>query len=286
MPSAPAPLRDLAAPLGLWTRRAWLGGALAVASGGALAQPVKPASVSASTATRVPVLAYHRFGPTVADSMTVRTRTLAEHLHVIQDLGCTVIPLADLVAWRLGQLPSLPPRPVVVTVDDGHRSVIEAMAPMLRDPRWPVTLFIYPSAISNARYAMRWEDLRELQDTGHCTIESHTYWHPHLVRERRQRTPEDFDRFARHQLSRAKTVLQERMGRPVTHLAWPFGMSDAGLQALAAQTGHAAAFGLGNRPASLTDPVFDLPRYLMVDALGGRQMARLLQQAHSEETRS
>lgn len=284
MPSAPDPLRDLTDPSSGWTRRAWLGAALAAASGRALAQT--PAPAPTPTSARVPVLAYHRFGPTVADSMTVRTRTFAEHLHVIQDLGCTVIPLADLVAWRLGQLPSLPPRPVVVTVDDGHRSVIEAMAPMLRDPRWPVTLFIYPSAISNARYAMRWEDLRELQDTGHYAIESHTYWHPHLVRERRQRTPEDFDRFARHQLTRAKAVLQERMGRPVQHLAWPFGMSDAGLQTLAAQTGHAAAFGLGNRPASLTDPVFDLPRYLMVDTLGGQQMARLLQQAHPKETRS
>ena len=36
----------------------------------------------------------------------------------------------------------------------------------MKQYRVPVTLFTYPSAISNARYAMTWAQLRELKATG------------------------------------------------------------------------------------------------------------------------
>jgi peptidoglycan/xylan/chitin deacetylase (PgdA/CDA1 family) len=280
---APSPQnRGMRPPLDdSWTRRTWLGAALATAAGSALA--LRPGM--ASGGRRVPILAYHRAGPTAADSMTLRTANFAAHLRTIRELGCQVIPLADLVAYRLGQRPDLPPKAVVLTADDGHRSVFEVMAPLLHETHWPVTLFIYPSAISNARYAMRWEQLRELQDTGPFNIQSHTYWHPNLVRERRGRPPDDFRRFAELQLTRSKAVLQERMGQAVNLLAWPFGMSDEGLMAQASAH-YQAAFGLGNRPCTRADPVFNLPRYLMVDAIDARQLTRLLTQCFDEERAS
>jgi peptidoglycan/xylan/chitin deacetylase (PgdA/CDA1 family) len=50
----------------------------------------------------------------------------------------------------------------VITVDDGHLSVVREMLPLVREFNVPVTLFIYPSAISNASYALTWEDLRSI----------------------------------------------------------------------------------------------------------------------------
>jgi peptidoglycan/xylan/chitin deacetylase (PgdA/CDA1 family) len=263
----------------VWSRRAWLGAALATTAGRGLAAGPALAPVE----RRVPILVYHRAGTTAADSMTLRTANFAAHLRTIQEAGCQVIPLADLVAYRLGQRSSLPPKAVVLTADDGHRSIFEVMAPLLHDTHWPVTLFIYPSAISNAPYAMRWEHLRQLQGTGQFNIESHTYWHPNLVRERRGKSPDDFLKFADLQLTRSKAVLEDRMGRPVSLLAWPFGMSDEGLMAQAASARYQAAFGLGNRPCTRADSVFNLPRYLMVDAIDARQLARLLAQCFHEE---
>lgn len=64
----------------------------------------------------------------------------------------------------------LPPR-VAITVDDGHGSVFTEMKPVAERFGIPVTLFIYPSAISNAPYAMTWEQLRELKATGLFEIE-------------------------------------------------------------------------------------------------------------------
>ncbi len=248
----------------------------------ALAGPLWATS-PAATERRIPVLVYHRFAPSVTDSMTVRETTFSGHLHVLRELGCHVVPLADVVAWRRSTEAQLPPRAVALTADDAHRSQAEVMAPMLQDSGWPVTLFVYPSAVSNAAYAMTWAQLAELQASGRYRIESHTYWHPHLLRERRSQPPADFERFATSQLVMSRDRLRERLGAHPTLLAWPFGMTDDGLMALAAQLGYEASFALGNRGVSRQDALHALPRHLMTDALSAGQLARLLEQAFAAD---
>ena len=233
---------------------------------------------AAAAAQAVPVLAYHRFADTVLESKTLRRTTYDGHLAVLRALDCTIIRLADLVDFRLGRRAALPPRAVAITADDGHRSQVQVMAPRLAAHGWPATLFIYPSAVSNASYAATWQDLRALA-TGGIDIESHTFWHANLVQERRRRAPEDFERFARDQLQRARQRLASELGRTVRLLAWPFGLTDAGLMALAADTGHDAAFVLGNRPVSPADALQALPRWLMTDALSPAGLERLLQRS-------
>ena len=55
---------------------------------------------------QVPILLYHRFGPRVADSMTVTTPVFESHLQYLQDHGYRVIRLRDVVDYRLGKLAS------------------------------------------------------------------------------------------------------------------------------------------------------------------------------------
>ncbi|HJV71477.1 polysaccharide deacetylase family protein [Ideonella sp.] len=251
---------------------------LAALGWSALAGPGIAARAAMPTGARVPVLVYHRFAPTVEDGMTLRLSTFDGHLRVLRELGCRIVPLADVVAWRQGRLPELPAHAVALSADDAHRSQFEHMAPRLRETGWPMTLFVYPSAVSNAPYAMRWEELAALQASG-FRIESHTYWHPHLVRERRQQAPADFERFATDQLVRSRARLHERLGATATLLAWPFGMTDDGLMALAARLGYEAAFALGNRPVARADPLHALPRHLMTDAMSPGRLARLLEDA-------
>lgn len=236
---------------------------------------------------RVPILVFHRFASTALDGMTPRTANFDAQLRLLQSLSCSVIALSAWVAWRLalarGEDATLPPRAVVLTADDGHRSQFELMAPRLRERGWPVTLFVYPSAISNAGYAMTWPQLRELADDALVSVQSHTYWHPNLVRERQRMPPAAFRRFAADQLARSRDTLEQRLGRAVTLLAWPFGLSDEGLAQQAAQAGYAAAFSLGNRPAAAGDPLYAVPRHLMVDAIDAHQLAAGLEAAFADK---
>lgn len=220
------------------------------------------------------------------DSMTLSTAKFEAHLRLLERMACSVIPLTDWVAWRRGARAELPARAVVLTADDGHRSQWDVMAPRLRERQWPVTLFIYPSAISHARYAMTWPQLREWVSRPGVSAESHTYWHPNFETERRRRSGDAFQRFATDQLQRSRHVLQQQLAQPCALLAWPFGLSDAPLLKLAADCGYRAAFTLGNRSATMGSELYAVPRHLMVESVDEGQLARRLEVAFAAETRS
>jgi hypothetical protein len=60
----------------------------------------------------VPILLYHRFGPTVADSMTITTPVFEAHLKYLKENGYTVIPLRRLVDHYRGKAAAPPPKSV------------------------------------------------------------------------------------------------------------------------------------------------------------------------------
>jgi peptidoglycan/xylan/chitin deacetylase (PgdA/CDA1 family) len=224
----------------------------------------------------VVILVYHRFGPTVADSMTVRTSTFESQLQSLELLGYTVIPLRDLLRGLNGEAVALPPRAVVITADDGHRSVYSDMFPLIRRYRLPVTLFIYPSAISNAPYALTWQQLAEMKKSGLVDVQSHTYWHPNFRIERERLRADAFEEFLRNQLVWSKEAIERHVGGSVDLLAWPFGIYDPELAREAAKAGYVAALSIDRRPATPRESIMALPRYIVTDHDRGSAFARLL----------
>ncbi len=216
----------------------------------------------------IPILAYHRFGPVVADSMTVKTAVFESQVEWLKTHGYTVIPLGLLVDHLTGQGPAPPPRSVVVTADDGHRSVYTEMLPVVQRHKLPVTLFIYPSAISNASYAMTWEQLKEVHQTGLFSIQSHSFWHPNFKKEKAKLSPDAYGKLVDSQLQKSRIVLEKRFNDKVDLLAWPFGIFDEALEKDAARTGYRAAFSIERRHASRSESPMSLPRYLMVNGDG------------------
>ncbi len=225
---------------------------------------------------RIPILVYHRFGPAVADSMTVTTPVFESHLRYLRDNHYTVIPLRRFVDYLLGKGPPPPARSVVITADDGHRSVFTYMLPLVKRYNIPVTLFIYPSAISNASYAMTWDQLSELQQTSLFDIQSHSYWHPNFRKEKRRLTAAEYEKLIDMQLTKSKSQLEKRLGGTVEMLSWPFGICDNELNERARKAGYIAAFTLERRSASQSDNIMEVPRYLMTDAVRGKAFGRLV----------
>ncbi|WP_449412945.1 polysaccharide deacetylase family protein [Pandoraea soli] len=209
------------------------------------------------------ILVYHRFAERVTDSTTVRTETFRSQLRFFEDNGYRVVPLADVIAWHAGGQDNLPPRALVLTVDDGHRSVYEVLWPMVKGRSVPVTLFVYPSAISNASYAMTWDQLRELAQSGTVDVESHTEWHPNFKTERARLTPAAYRRFVHDQLRRSRERIERELHRSVRLLAWPFGIYDTELEAMARDEGYTNGFSLDAKPVTPRSSTMALPRYLM-----------------------
>jgi len=225
---------------------------------------------------QVPILLYHRFGPVASDGMTVTATLFESHLKYLRDNGYQVIPLRDLVDYYLGKKGAPPPHSVVITADDGHISVYRDMFPLVKQHHSPVTLFIYPSAISNAPYAMTWGQLRELKETGIFDLQSHTFWHPNFKKEKKRLTPAEYENLVSMQLKRSKEKLEKELSVRVDMLAWPFGIYDDDLIARAMEAGYVAAYTMERHPASALDKVMILPRYLMTNGDSGRIMTTIL----------
>ncbi len=232
----------------------------------------------------VTVFVYHRFGPTVADSMTVTTPVFEAQLKYLRDNGYVFLPLRDVVNFVAGR-GNVPARAVAITADDGHRSVFTDMKPIVERYRIPVTLFIYPSAISNAAYAMTWDQLAQLKATGLFEIESHTYWHPNFHFEKRRLSPEAYQAFAKMQFAKPRQMLERRLGVTVDELAWPFGIYDDELIAMARNAGYVAGFTIERHHASRRDNVMAIPRYLMTDHDRGAAFAAILRETPPNQTR-
>ena len=235
-----------------------------------------PVSAFCAESFSVPILLYHRLGPVVADGMTIKTPVFEAHMKYLRDNGYTVIPLRRLIDAYMGKAPAPGPKSVVIVEDDAHKSVYSDMLPVIRKYRYPVTIFTYPSAISNAKYAMTWDQLRELKKTGLFDIQSHTYWHPNFKQERKKLSPEAFEKLVTTQLQKSKSKLETELGGKVDLLAWPFGIYDDYLLKKASNAGYIATFTIERRHATSNDNIMKLPRYLLVNADSEKAFAQLL----------
>ncbi len=213
--------------------------------------------------TGIPILIYHRFGPVASDSMTVTTDVFESQLKYLSDHGYTVISLRQLVDSYQNKNHTFPAKSLVITADDGHKSVYTDMFPLLKKYRVPVTLFIYPSAISNASYAATWGQLKEMKESGLLDLQSHTFWHPNFKKDQERLNPSEYERFVEMQLRKSKEKLERELGTKVDMLAWPFGICNDDLINKALEAGYVATFTMDRHHVSAADNIRCLPRYLI-----------------------
>ncbi len=142
-----------------------------------------PARLPASA--RVPILMYHYISvpPPGADryriDLSVTPQDFERQLQHLAANGYTTISLYDLYAHlTLGR--QLPPRPVILTFDDGYRDHYEHAFPLLKQYGMQGTFFITTDFINygNPNH-LTWEMVKEMSAAG-MDIESHARTHRDL----------------------------------------------------------------------------------------------------------
>jgi peptidoglycan/xylan/chitin deacetylase (PgdA/CDA1 family) len=95
----------------------------------------------------VAVLAYHglrddrwRRGAMRFEPLHVPAATFAAHCRVLRALGCSMLSLADWREIAAGARP-VPPRAVMLTFDDGYRTLLTHALPVLERYRVPAAIF-------------------------------------------------------------------------------------------------------------------------------------------------
>jgi peptidoglycan/xylan/chitin deacetylase (PgdA/CDA1 family) len=253
----------------------WIAGFSAVALA-ACADPAAAGPGATGGGWATPILVYHRFDRAVAGPTTITLAALEDQLAWLAAHHYRIVTLRTALAELEGGVARPPAPAVAITDDDGHESVYTILFPLIRKAEIPVTLFIYPSAISNAPYALTWAQLQEMQASGLVDVESHTYWHPNFKSERRRRSHADYEAFVDDQLGRSKAVIEKQLGRRADLLAWPYGIFDPDLEAAAKRAGYSAAFAYGGGPAAPGDDLLALPRVAVSDADRGDRFGAIL----------
>lgn len=95
-----------------------------------------------ATARRVRILCYHGTWRAPieyrGDAMFIRPETFRDRLRLLRARGYEVVDLDAVLTSR----ESLPPCPVVITIDDGWHGVFADMLPVLCEARCPATLYV------------------------------------------------------------------------------------------------------------------------------------------------
>lgn len=102
---------------------------------------------------------------------------------------------------------------IAITFDDGTVDFLTNAASVLSRFRLPATLFVNPTRVGTPGF-LGWNELRELVAAG-VSVESHGLDHRSLARLETEEL--------RRQLSDSRWIIEDRLGRGVTFLAYPYG---------------------------------------------------------------
>jgi len=276
----------------------------------------------------VAILCYH--GLRNVDDARVPFNDLHVHADVFEahcrfiSAACNPISLDDLRA-ALDNGQALPARPVMVTFDDGYRSVLDAALPSLERYGIPAAVFVCSDPVFRSQHFWfdtlcrrdgeeavlraqtlpydEWSALREsistpaeerethrpmtaaellrLSNSPLIEIGGHTLSHPTLA-------VGSIDE-QHHEILGCRTALQDAVGKPVDSFAYPFGRLGAHYGpetvSIVRNSGFDVAFTTEPSFQSTECDRFELPRFLMLDAVDDVELAhRLTHSWHTTET--
>ena len=225
-----------------------------------------------------------RFDP---DQYAISTRNLASQFDWLRAHGYHVISLEQLIDARQGRS-KLPQNPVLLTFDDGLRSVYTKVFPLLQAYQYHAVVAVVGAWADlpengSVDYGYRpftrddfasWDQLREMQNSGLVEIASHSYDLHHGIAanpqgnaipaavadswdasQKRYESSEEYAARIREDLSRSSDEIREKLGRAPRAILWPYGAYTQVSQQIAESLGMISSFTLG-LPVTFPTPPF------------------------------
>jgi peptidoglycan/xylan/chitin deacetylase (PgdA/CDA1 family) len=182
-----------------------------------------------SSGRELTILSFHKIGEPSASSWGITSwfyipeATFAGYLSYLHEEGWQVI---DLAAFLRGLVApnSLPERAVLLTFDDGYRSMLTVVLPWLLRFGYPAVLFVpsdfvggsntFDANIEPEEAICDWDELRELERQG-VSVQSHGASHrafSYLALAEQE-----------EELRRSKSTLEAGLGKTAEVFSYPYG---------------------------------------------------------------
>ena len=210
------------------------------------------ARVQTHSPASIPVLMYHRVleaapqGP--SHGIWVTARQFANQLRSLKRRGYHPITFRHYARFMNGEQ-TLPPRPIILTFDDGYEDNFTVAFPLLRQFGFSAVIF----AVTDERRTNFWdssepparllssEQLRELSRHG-IEIGSHTSSHSNLTIS----SPESVQK----EVKESKSSLEQLLGNEVISFAYPYGALNEAAKQMVENAGY--TFGVAADTGSFT----------------------------------
>ncbi|MGZ4482449.1 MAG: polysaccharide deacetylase family protein [Gaiellales bacterium] len=218
--------------------------------------------------TRVPIVMYHAVQARPANApypgLFLRPALFASQMRFLARHRFHPITLDRLyAAWHGGA--SLPPKPIVLTFDDGFRSVYQFAVLVLRAHGWPAVLDLAVTHLHEGTWGLNRPEVMTMIRKG-WELDSHTLTHQNLTALA--------DAALRRETLGSRRLLRRLFGVPVRFLCYPAGEYDQRVIDAARAAGYIG--GTTELPGPATPGEwFTLPRIRAPDG-GGDALAQAL----------
>lgn len=230
---------------------------------------------------RVPILMYHQVSaapPAAYTRYSVTPAQLARQIRWLSTLRYTSLNVDQLMRCRTGLAP-WPERPLAITFDDGFRTAVHHALDVLPRYGFTATMFLVAGRLGGTSTWTRhrgvemevadWTLARDCVAAG-FSCGAHTMTHRRLV---------DLDKAeCVEELTAARRRLEDGLGIPVVHLAYPFGSTNHDVRTRAAAAGYVSACTVVPRLSNDCDDPLLLPR---VPVLGMDSLSDFICRLHT-----
>ncbi|GAB6155311.1 polysaccharide deacetylase family protein [Desulfosporosinus burensis] len=232
--------------------------------------PDSPANTSrlpsVQEAQAVPILYYHSVMLEVGNEVRMPPDQFEAQMAYLRDNGYQSITLGQLYqAYYQGG--SLPPKPFVITFDDGYVDNYTTAFPIMKKYGFTATVFMVSSYIDGEGF-LSWAQLKELAANG-WEVEGHTTTHPYLTKVDGASLLQE--------LKSSKDLLEKGIGKTVNFFAYPYGDFNSAVLKAVQDTGYLMSFTTQRGWASFTVDEFQVKRVYCYANMGQNEFARRLQ---------
>lgn len=230
---------------------------------GALVPAVGYAESAKSPTKKEPViLVYHSVEP----EANKQEGKMQKHYHIypekfraqmryLYDNGYIPIPMKVYLQYLTRGI-AVPDKSVVITFDDGWKNQYEYAYPILKEFGYTATFYLISKSVGSKSY-VTWDEVKEMRDAG-MDIQSHTKTHANLTKVSAEKALEE--------LKDSRTTIENKIGRPVTMVAYPYyGHNDA-VHKLVEEAGYTSARAGWTRTKNSKEVLFTLQSQEAVNA--------------------
>ncbi|QFU20585.1 polysaccharide deacetylase family protein [Shewanella eurypsychrophilus] len=216
-------------------------------------------SLQAFTAQAAVILQYHHVSASTPAITSVTPVQFKEQMQYLADNDFIVMPLSQVVDAIRNQQP-IAENAIVITFDDGYKSIANTAHPILKEYGYPYTLFVSVEPIK-AKYSemMSWEELIQLSKEG-AEIANHSWGHEHLIRKLAGESESQWLTRIEANILKTEAEIKQATGQNHKMLAYPYGEYNQAIETMLSRHGFV---GLGQQSgaAGAYSPITALPRF-------------------------